>query len=381
MNLEVFVLGTGGMMPLPSRHLTSVLIRREGELFLFDCGEATQISLRKLNLKWKKISAIFISHTHADHVTGLPGILMLSSQVDRDDPLYIFGPPKIREYIESSRKVLDMYINYEIVVVEVKEPGLIYEGEGFSVRCFKLKHTKPCIGYFLEENPRPGLFYPEKAEALDVPRGPLWAKLQQGDEVENSAGKTVLPEDVLGPPRPGRKFGFITDTGYIPDVYKNVEGADLLICEGMFTRELTESAREKKHLTAVQAAEIAKAAGVGKMGLIHYSPRYTKRDLNQLLDEARGNISGYFSYQRRTGDRTSEQRFLKSFFSNNLPVFTGRYSEKNNASGRITCGFIMGPGCFEKQSSSVKKSSASGRNSRTEINSRLGKCFFKFKLE
>ncbi|MBI9103432.1 MAG: ribonuclease Z [Spirochaetales bacterium] len=287
MNLEVFVLGTGGMMPLPNRHLTSVLIRREGELFLFDCGEATQISLRKLNLKWKKISAIFISHTHADHVTGLPGILMLSSQVDRDDPLYIFGPPKIKDYIESSRKVLDMYINYEIRVVEINEPGMIYEGDDFKVSCFKLRHTKPCLGYVLEENKRPGIFFPEKATALNVPRGPLWAALQQGESVENTKGEIVKPEDVMGGPRPGRKFGFITDTGYIPEVYKNVEDADLLICEGMFTNDLEASAKEKRHLTAAQAGQIGKDARVGKLGLIHYSPRYNKRDLKQLVDEAR----------------------------------------------------------------------------------------------
>src|SRR6056297_2408136 len=116
MNLEVFVLGCGGMMPLPGRFLTSVLLRREGDLFLFDCGEGTQVSLKKLQLKWKKINAIFISHTHADHVTGLPGMLMLSSQVDRNEPLYIYGPPKITEFVETSRKVLDMYINYDIVV-------------------------------------------------------------------------------------------------------------------------------------------------------------------------------------------------------------------------------------------------------------------------
>ena len=108
MNLEVFVLGTGGMMPLPHRFLTSVLVRRDGDLLLFDCGEGTQVALRSLNLRWKKISSIFISHTHADHVTGLPGILMLSSQVDRDEPLYIYGPPKIKDYIESSKKVLEM---------------------------------------------------------------------------------------------------------------------------------------------------------------------------------------------------------------------------------------------------------------------------------
>lgn len=176
MNLEAFILGCGGMMPLPHRHLTSMLLRREGDLFLFDAGEGTQVSLKRLNLRWKKINAIFVSHTHADHVTGLPGLLMLSSQVDRDEPLYIYGPPKIAEYVESSRRVLDMFINYEIVVKEIEAPCVCYRGDGFSVRAFPLRHTKTCVGYCLEEDARPGEFKPQEATALGVPLGPLWSK-------------------------------------------------------------------------------------------------------------------------------------------------------------------------------------------------------------
>ena len=164
--METFILGTGGMMPLPGRFLTSVLLRREGDLFLFDCGEGTQISLKKLNLKWKKITTIFISHTHADHITGLPGILMLSAQVERTEPLTIIGPPKIREYIETSRQVLDMYINYEIIVKEIEDPSqsmTVYETEDFTVSTIPLNHSKVCVGYVLEEKPRPGIFYPQKA--------------------------------------------------------------------------------------------------------------------------------------------------------------------------------------------------------------------------
>jgi ribonuclease Z len=286
MNLEAFILGCGGMMPLPNRFLTSVLLRREGELFLFDGGEGTQVSLRRLNLRWKKITAIFVSHTHADHVTGIPGLLMLSSQVDRDDPLYIFGPPRLAEYIETSRRVLDMYINYEIIVKEITEPGIVYRGEGFHVRSFSLRHTKPCMGYTLEEEMRPGEFHPEKAEALGVPRGPLWAKLQGGEAVRAADGKEVLPEDVLGPPRLGRKFSFVTDTLAFPEIAGDVVESDLLVCEGMFERALEASAREKKHMTAEQAARIALAARVKKLALIHYSPRYTEFDLKQLLKES-----------------------------------------------------------------------------------------------
>jgi ribonuclease Z len=246
------------------------------------------VALRRLNLRWKKISAIFVSHTHADHVTGIPGLLMLSSQVDRDDPLYVIGPPKIAEYVEYSRRVLDMYVNYEIVVKEMAGPGVAYEGDGFRVRCFPLRHTKPCLGYALEESPRPGEFNPERAAALGVPRGPLWSRLQKGETAPAADGREVRPEEVLGPARSGRKFAFVTDSLAFPEIAREAAGSDLFVCEGMFERELAEDARSKKHMTAEDAARIAAAAGgVKKLALIHYSPRYTDYDLKQLLREAR----------------------------------------------------------------------------------------------
>lgn len=286
MNMEAFVLGCGGMQPLPYRHLTSVLLRRDGDLFLFDGGEGTQVSLKRLNLKWKKINAIFVSHTHADHVTGLPGILMLSAQVDRTEPLYIYGPPKIKEYIETSRRVLDMYINYPIVVQEITAPCIVHSGKDYYIRAFPLEHTKTCVGYTLEELDRPGEFNPDKARELGVPCGPLWSQLQNGFEVKAADGSTVKPEQVLGEKRSGRKFSFVTDTLYLPSIAPEVKGSDLLICEGMFEEALMDQAREKKHMTATQAAKIAKDADVKRMCLIHYSPRYTDKELHILLEEA-----------------------------------------------------------------------------------------------
>ncbi|MDD6968886.1 MAG: ribonuclease Z [Treponema sp.] len=286
MNMEAFILGCGGMMPLPYRHLTSVLLRRDGDLFLFDGGEGTQISLRRLNLKWKKIDAIFVSHTHADHVTGLPGILMLSAQVERTEPLYIYGPPKIKEYIESSRKVLDMYINYPIIVQEITAPCVVHSGKDFYIRAFPLEHTKTCVGYTLEELDRPGEFNPQKARELNVPCGPLWSQLQNGFEVTATDGSIVKPEQVLGEKRSGRKFSFVTDTLFKRSIIDEVRGSDLLICEGMFENALLDQAKEKKHMTAMQAATIAKEADVKRMCMIHYSPRYTDKELHILLEEA-----------------------------------------------------------------------------------------------
>lgn len=286
--MEAFILGTSGMMPLPNRYLTSMLLRREGSLFLFDCGEGTQVSLRRLNLRWKKIDAIFISHTHADHVTGLPGILMLSSQVDRNEPLYIIGPPKIRDYIEASRSTLDMYINYEIIVIEIDptQRQTVYQGQNFCIKSFPLKHSKPCVGYTLEEDWRPGCFFPEKAVQLQVPRGPLWSDLQNGQIVEAN-GRQIKPEEVMGPKRPGRKVSFVTDTLYTDWIAQDVKESDLLVCEGMFERKLQESAKEKKHLCAYQAGQIAQKAEALRLGLIHYSPRYTDKELMILKEEAR----------------------------------------------------------------------------------------------
>ena len=288
MNLELYILGTSGMMPLPNRFLTSVLVRREGELMLFDCGEGTQVALKKLNLKWKKISRIFISHMHADHVTGLPGLLMLSSQVDREEPLHIYGPARLEQFIEANRRILDMYINYEIIFHSVEDCGTQFQADDFYVESFRLKHTKPCYGYNLVEYDRPGKFHPEKAVELGVPMGPMWASLQAGSPVTLDSGIEVTPEQVLGEKRPGRKFSYVTDTQYLDTIPGNVSGADFLVCEGMFENALEESAAEKKHLTAGQAGRIAQEAGdVKKMGLIHFSPRYTDRELYTLLDEAK----------------------------------------------------------------------------------------------
>lgn len=272
-------------MPLPGRYLTSALVRRDGELFLFDCGEGTQVSLKMLNLKWKKISAIFISHMHADHVTGLPGLLMLSSQVEREDPLYIYGPERLVEYIDASRRILDMYINYEIKVIPVKE-GEIYRGDGFSINAFSLIHTKPCFGYSLVENKRKGEFFPDKAMALGIPKGRLWGELQKGYPITLPDGRVIESSMVMGKEREGRKFSYVTDSLYFPEISDFVHDSDILFCEGMFEDALAESAHEKKHMTSSEAARIARDGYCEKLCLQHYSPRYSDKELKVLKDEA-----------------------------------------------------------------------------------------------
>ena len=226
-----------------------------------------------------------IIHEDMEMISSL--VLFLDKFASVDEPLYIYGPPKIAEYIETSRKVLDMYINYPIVVKEITAPCIVHQGEDFYVRCFPLDHTKTCVGYTLEELDRPGEFNPAKAAELGVPMGPMWGKLQKGFSVETPDGRTVLPSDVMGEKRSGRKFSFVTDTLYKPSIAEEVRGSDLLVCEGMFEDELIDQAKEKKHMTASQAATVARDSNSKRMCLIHYSPRYTDKELPKLLEQAR----------------------------------------------------------------------------------------------
>ncbi|MBP5552411.1 MAG: ribonuclease Z, partial [Spirochaetales bacterium] len=202
-----------------------------------------------------------------------------------EDPLYIYGPEKLRDYIDANRRLLDMYINYEIRFVQT-QPGTILETEDFTVEAVPLLHTKPCMGYVLTEKDRAGEFSVENAKALKVPCGPMWGMLQKGMDVTLEDGTVVHPDQVLGPTRRGVRFSYITDSVYMGHIAKHVQGSDLLLCEGMFTRDLAADAFEKKHMTSSQAATIARDAGVRKLGLIHYSPRYTDKELLQLKEEA-----------------------------------------------------------------------------------------------
>lgn len=285
--MEIFVLGTSGMMPLVNRHLTSVLVRRDGKMYLFDCGEGTQIALRKADLGWKGIDSIFISHMHSDHLTGLPGLLMLSSQVDRTEPLHIYGPALLEEYIESSRRILDMFINYEIIFHAIEDKDVLFEDDEIAIRTFPLIHTKPCYAFSVTEKPRPGIFSVDKAVAFGVPKGPMWGRLQRGEDVTLENGSVVRSADVVGERRKGLKFTYVTDTMYFDEIANFAFESDILMIEGMFAHDLQDTAHQKKHMTAVEAAAVAKDSMSRDAYLMHYSPRYADSELRFLLKDAR----------------------------------------------------------------------------------------------
>jgi ribonuclease Z len=285
--MNCFLLGSGGTMPMPRRRLTSLAVRLEGEIVLLDCGEGTQIPYKELHLGQRSLRMVGITHLHADHCLGLPGMLMLRAQMPDPGRLLVVGPPGLARFIDHVRRDLAMYINYE---VEVREwaPGSTVADEDGPARILwePLDHGVLCLGYRLEERGRPGRFDPETADRLGVPPGPARGRLQAGEPVEISPGLVVRPDQVLGPWRRGRRVAYVTDTAPTASIARLLEGADLAFVEGMFLSEHIAEAGERRHLMASQAARLALDAGVRELVLVHISPRYTDDDRPRLLEEA-----------------------------------------------------------------------------------------------
>ena len=287
--LQCFLLGSGGMMPMPHRRLTSVALRHNGRIFLFDCGEGTQVPYKEQHLGLRNLDLVAITHLHADHVLGLPGMLMLRAQMPDPGPLTIVGTPGIARFIRNVRADLRMHINYPIEIIEWSTSGgtLAFENESVRLYWHPLEHSVRCVGYRFEEKERPGRFDPEQAAALGVPRGPLWGKLQQGQSVETPSGETVEPSQVLGPARAGRHVAYATDTRVTPKLQPILRGVDLAFVEAMFEPGMEEDAAEKKHMTIPQAAGAAREAEVKKLVLVHVSPRYEPSEIKRLAAIAR----------------------------------------------------------------------------------------------
>jgi len=284
--VEAMVLGIGGMMPMPGRFLTSVLLRHNGSVTLFDCGEGTQVPLKASGFGIGRIQRFVLSHLHADHLTGVPGMLMLLAQAEPDHVVDIIGLPDVNNYVRATRQVLRFYLSYDLNYVDIEAKGGSLPGEGFTLNYLPLSHTTPTLGFTYVEDERPGRFSVDKARELGVPEGPQWGLLQNGETVEVD-GRAITPADVLGPPRRGRRFAYVTDTAPCDNIGKLLENADLAVIEGMFTDDHAEEAREKKHLTARQTAEFVAASGCKKALLVHVSPRYKNNDLEQLEAQAR----------------------------------------------------------------------------------------------
>ena len=282
MDLDVVFLGTAASAPSAQRSPAALLVRRGGERLLFDCGEGTQRQLQRSSIGLVDLSEVFLTHLHADHFLGLPGMLKTYALRGRVLPLVVYGPSGLRELFSMLRRIVGR-LPYPFELVELR-PGEALERDGYRVLAFPVAHGAPALGYAVAEGQRPGRFDVERADALGVPAGPERGALQRGETVTLGDGRTVMPADVLGPSRAGRTIVYTGDTAQSEVVRALAEAADVLVHEATFGEDEAERAAETMHSTAVQAAEIARDAGVKMLALTHVSPRYSGPD---LADEAR----------------------------------------------------------------------------------------------
>ena len=271
--LDVCLLGTGGMMPLPYRWLTSLMMRYNGTSILIDCGEGTQIAMKEKGWSPKPIDIMCFTHYHADHISGLPGMLLTMGNAERKEPLLMIGPKGLQKTVNALRTIAPE-LPFEIQFLEITEANQTFEFEGFRIEAFKVNHNVPCYGYNMVID-RIGKFQLEKALALGIPRE-CWSHLQKGETLERE-GRIFTPDMVLGEPRKGLKVTYCTDSRPTDNIVEHAMEADLFICEGMYGEpDKLEKAKEYKHMTMYEAAKMARSAGVKEMWLTHYSPSFVR---------------------------------------------------------------------------------------------------------
>jgi ribonuclease Z len=270
MDLSVLFLGTAGSMPTVQRAPTSLLIRRGGDRLLIDCGEGTQRQLLR-SIGLPDIEHIFLTHFHADHFLGLPGMMKTFALRGRDAPLTIHGPRGLVQLMSDLRRIYGK-LTYEVRLNELA-PGDMVELAGYRMGAYAVMHRSEALGYALVEDDRPGRFDPARASELGVEPGPQFGLLQRGQAVE-AGGRSVSPDEVMGEPRPGRKLAFTGDTEPCESTVAVAHGAELLVHESTFADEEADRARQTGHSTARQAAEVARAAEVSLLALTHLSSRY-----------------------------------------------------------------------------------------------------------
>lgn len=268
--LDVCLLGTGGMMPLPRRWLTASLMRYNGSSLLIDCGEGTQIAIKEKGWSFKPIDVICFTHYHADHISGLPGLLLTMGNAERTEPLIMIGPKGLERVVNALRTIAPE-LPFEIKFIEITEPEADIEVNGYHIHAFRVNHNITCYGYSVEIK-RAGRFDVERAKANQIPQR-MWSRLQKGEIMTAEDGTVYTPDMVLGAARKGIKVTYCTDTRPTELIVKAAEGSDLFICEGMYAeKDKLVKAKQYKHMTFYEAADMARRAKVQEMWLTHFSP-------------------------------------------------------------------------------------------------------------
>jgi ribonuclease Z len=290
MSLRVTFLGTGGAVPTTERAPSAVHVNREGDQWLFDCGEGTQRQMMRYGSGFA-VSHLFVTHLHGDHILGIPGLVQSLDFNGRDDPLVVHTPTGTGAYIEDLVRAGGYQPGFQVRVDEVTPGGVALDADEFTVRTFPTEHRTTSMGFALVEDDRRGRFDRERAEELGVPVGPKFSELHAGNPVELDDGRTVRPEEVVGDPRPGRRVVYTGDTRPTDVVVRAAEGADLLVHDATFASAEHGRARSTGHATAREAAGVASEAGVKRLALTHVSSRYAG-DASALASEARRAFEG-----------------------------------------------------------------------------------------
>lgn len=286
--MRVIPLGTSSGRPTLKRNVSALAVAREAEWLLFDCGEGTQTQIARAGLSPNRLSAVFITHLHGDHFNGLPGLLSTMGLDQRTRELTLIGPRGIREYMDTLERLRVSFVTYPIVLKEfasLSEITAVREAPDYKVRAGELDHRIFSLGYRVDERPRPGRFNVERARSLGLPEGPLWGRLQSGEDAALEDGRVIRPSDVLGPERPGKSVAYCLDTRPCAMSIELARGVDLLIHEATYTEEFAQEARDYGHSTAAQAARTARDAGANQLLITHFSTRFP--DATPLLTEAR----------------------------------------------------------------------------------------------
>lgn len=281
--MKLVFLGTSAAQPTENRGLSCICLEREGEILMFDAGEAAQISYLKSGLGWNKKMKIFVTHLHGDHCIGLLGLLQTMTMQHRTEALEIYGPSGIEEFISANIKVLNFGLSFSVIITIV-EDGIVFDSKIYSIYACKANHSVTTYSYLFVEKDKPGRFDIEKAKALAIPEGKLWNQLQNGMEIKIE-GRIILPEQVLGEKRPGKKIGISGDTMPTKELEKFFENCDYLVFDSTFLDETADKAEETCHSTAKQAAMLGKNAKVKNLILTHFSARY--KDETRHIEEAK----------------------------------------------------------------------------------------------